>query len=551
MFQGGKVIQYYFFYPYSEYQSDTWYKEIAGEIGQHESDWEMVQFFVSGDRYYFPVVSGYAQHYIGRVSHWTKQQKNGITPEVYPAEKGHASYYTAGYHDSFYEGEFNRDGSKTTGTGDEATGDARELEPSQYNLVSIEDQEWVDWNGQWSDGHPGPDMKKDFYDTNVWHNPSEWMNRRTPYRQGADEEDYNPPSASLNKPKEVNPEEEVTFNGLGSDEQSYLEYHWDIGNGSYKITKDSDLTYSFNEGGDYNIELAVVDNEGASATEEILYHVNQFPNPEFTFLQETVKTFEEIGVEESSSDPDGLITSRTWSFGTKQAEGSNPQISFEDDGDYEVALTVEDDDGLEKELRKTVEVLNRKPEARFSIEPKEIYYDTEVRIQSQSTDRDGSIVETEWSIDGETVKNTKTLQETFSDATGGVSNYEVALKVEDDDGSTDTQSKTIDIANRKPKADFEVNTTEVKVGENISLISNPKDEDGSITDITWDLDNGETSKEEELVHNYDEPGTYEVSLTVVDSADEKSSMSKEVEVSGRGVSSYIGKIIDSILGVFS
>jgi len=560
---GGKVIQYYFFYPYSEYQSDSILKSLSGEATQHESDWEMIQFFVSEDRYYFPVFSGYAQHYIGRTSHWSEQQKSGVTPEVYPAEKGHASYYTAGYQESFYEGgkEVDYIELKSTGTGDEATGNARELGPSEYNLVNIEEKSWVDWDGQWSYGHPGPEKKKDFYNTNVWHNPSRWMNRRTPYTQGAGEESYDPPSARLDKPEEVNPEEEITFNGFGLDEQSYLEYHWEINNSNYSVTENSDLTYSFETGGDYNVSLTVVDNEGTSAAEEIIYHVNQYPEPTFTLLKETVKTFEEIGIRESSTDPDGTIASRTWNFGNQEVKGSNPQISFEDDGTYDIALNVEDDDSLEKELTKTVEVLNRKPEAQFSITPNKVYYDTSVSFQSESSDRDGNIIETEWVIDGEVTGDATTLQRTFGDSTGGVSNHDITLKIKDDDGSTDTQTKTIDIANRKPEADFELNITEVKTGESISFSSNSEDVDGNITDRNWDLDDGTTRNKEELVHSYDEAGTYEVSLTVSDSAKETNLATKEIRVEKKSIMNRIGddetstlgigKIIEAITGLFS
>lgn len=570
--EGRKVLQYWFFYPFSEYKLNGYDTKIT----EHDSDWEMVQFVLNEERYNFPEGSGYAQHYIGKVSHWTQQPKDGTTPKVYPAEKGHATYYARTSRD------FNCETStsyteavskllldqKTACTGSEPVGAGRSLEPENYELKNLKDQAWINWDGKWSSkGNPGPKGKKDYFGNNVWQEPIEWLREREPYETNAGQADYNPPSANLDKPEEVNPGEEVIFNGFGSDEQSYLEYHWDIENEDYQITQRSDLSYSFEDGGDYSIELSVVDNEGASTSEEILYHVNQYPLPEFSLLQSTVKTFEEVSIDESSSDPDGVISERIWDFGQQEATGSNPQISFEDDGIYEINLTVIDDDDLGNSVTKKVSVLNRKPNVDVSVNPDQIYYDTQVQFASESSDRDGRITETTWYIDGQKYSESESFEKTFSNATGGVSTYQVELMVEDDDNDRNSTTRTIEIANRDPSSDFKMNATEVKVGEPIEIGSQAHDEDGNITGLSWNLGDGTSKQSKEFTYSYENPGTYEVELTVTDSAGAKSSTIKEIEVNKEGLlegvtgsgsesgdqesSGVVESVINSIIGVFS
>lgn len=517
----GKVLQYWFFYPYSEYAG------FDLGLSTHESDWEMVQFTLNEENHYFPLRTGYAQHYIGRKSHWTMQDKLETHPTVYPARRGHATYYRAGYQPkhSPIDGYIDLDASwewttsgKHARSGGENTGGGKILQPSDYNLVNLEKQSWVDWNGRWdSKKHSGPRGKTDYFGNNVWSNPLGFFDQIEPYTTGAMLADYSPPSANLPRPQEVNPEEEVVFRGEAADDEGYLEHHWSVADDVVK-NGGAEISRTFNKGGDYQIELTVVDNEGASVTRSITYHVNQYPKAVLELITDTVKTFEKVDLRDRSEDPDGDIVQRTWSYAAESVTTTLPSISFEDDGEYDIKLTVEDDDGLTDTVTKTVTVLNRPPKAGISYTPRTVYHDTPVKFSSTSSDRDGSITTYQWSIDGQQISTENFLTHTFSDAVGGVSQYSVELTVEDDDGDTDTDTATISIANRKPEAVPEANRTEVYTDAPITFTSSSKDPDGSIASTTWAFGDGEKERGESVTHAYSEPGTYEVTLAVEDGA---------------------------------
>jgi len=126
-------LQYWFFYFYNDYN-------LAGGIGLHEGDWEMVQFRMYGDS---PDLAVYAQHRWAERRAWDeveRAQTNGDTPLVYVARGSHASYYRPGYHE-------------TEAWYDIADGKRRSPKVT-LEIVSDGSPRWVAWPGRWGDTRP-------------------------------------------------------------------------------------------------------------------------------------------------------------------------------------------------------------------------------------------------------------------------------------------------------------------------------------------------------------------------------------------------------------
>ncbi|MEJ2242397.1 MAG: PKD domain-containing protein, partial [Candidatus Bathyarchaeota archaeon] len=121
---------------------------------------------------------------------------------------------------------------------------------------------------------------------------------------------------------------------------------------------------------------------------------NKSPNAIISNSPSLTYTNEEINFDASeSSDPDGIIVSFHWDFGdgTEKSEMIVTH-SYEDDGKYNVILTVTDDDGFISSDVATITIYNREPMAIFTQSTTVINSNENVQFDaSQSYDTDGTI----------------------------------------------------------------------------------------------------------------------------------------------------------------
>lgn len=162
---------------------------------------------------------------------------------------------------------------------------------------------------------------------------------------------------------------------------------------------------------------------------------NVAPVASFTSSCEgTACTFDASG----STDGDGSITSYEWAFSDGEgAGGAQPQKDFGTTGTYDVTLTVTDDGGLTHVLTKQVSVVkpNVAPTATFTASCDFLSCQLDA---TGSTDGDGTLEAYAWDFgDGETGTGA-TTEHVFT----GPGTYEIDLEVTDDDGATDTTTRT-------------------------------------------------------------------------------------------------------------
>ena len=207
--------------------------------------------------------------------------------------------------------------------------------------------------------------------------------------------------------------------------------------------------------GEYDLEVTFTDRKvgvenTVSVTKQNAVVVNDdSPTASFTFspsspsISDTV-TFDASG----SSDSDGAIQSYDWDFGDgTTSTGEMPSHSYSTSGTYTVTLTVTDDDGATDTRSQTVSVTepNSPPTASFTFSPNNP--DTSEVISfdgSSSSDADGNINSYEWDFNGD-----GTTDATGQTATRSYSNsgeYTVTLTVIDQNGATDTTSKTVSVS---------------------------------------------------------------------------------------------------------
>ncbi|WP_256792263.1 PKD domain-containing protein [Terrabacter sp. Ter38] len=168
--------------------------------------------------------------------------------------------------------------------------------------------------------------------------------------------------------------------------------------------------------------------------------VNQPPTAAFTATAANlVATFDAT----ASSDPDGTVTGYAWDFGdTGSGTGSRPTHTYGSAGSYPVKLTVTDDQGATNSVTKTVTVtappVNQPPTAAFTATAANLVATFDA---TASSDPDGTVTGYAWDF-GDTGSGTGSRP---THTYGSAGSYPVKLTVTDDQGATNSVTKTVTV----------------------------------------------------------------------------------------------------------
>jgi PKD repeat protein len=212
---------------------------------------------------------------------------------------------------------------------------------------------------------------------------------------------------------------------------------WNFGDGGSSSATNPSHTYA--SGGIFSVTLTVTDNDGAtdSETENVtVADANEDPNASFTFSC----TGLDCNFTDQSSDSDGSIVSRFWSFGDgSSSTAQNPSHSYSSAGVYSVKLTVTDNDGASDDQSQsvTVSASNQRPNASFTSSCNGL----DCSFTDQSTDSDGTIVSWAWTFgDGGSSTGQNPAHSYGSSGT-----YSVGLVVTDNDGAEDNFLRSVTV----------------------------------------------------------------------------------------------------------
>jgi len=347
-----------------------------------------------------------------------------------------------------------------------------------------------------------------------------------------------PPVASFTESAEtVYTGETITFNASASydSDGTIVSYFWDFGDGTNATGVA--VQHSYSENGTYTVTLTVTDDNGAvgtaTATKTVL---NRSPIASFTESSETAYTGESITFNASASyDPDGTIVSYYWDFGDgTNATGVVVSHAYSNDGNYTVTLLVTDDDGGVASSSSMKTIINQPPIAAFNYSPIfPIALEDSVTFNASSSfDPDGSIVSYVWDFgDGSFANVTEPiLTHTF----GTHGQYTVTLIVVDNYGLSNNISRTVTVRGY-PTAYFDYSPyppqQKIPVTFNASLSSA---NGGYIVSYVWDFGDGNVTATSNpiITHIYNNIGSYDVTLVVVDSEALNSSFSASLLVIG-------------------
>ncbi|ELZ85508.1 glycoside hydrolase family protein [Haloferax elongans ATCC BAA-1513] len=120
---------------------------------------------------------------------------------------------------------------------------------------------------------------------------------------------------------------------------------------------------------------------------------------------------------------------------------------YEQDGEYDVSLTVTDDDGASKETIKSISINNRRPSINFQSENGimipglgekaiPVAAGAPVEFEVETSDEDGEVMSVSWDFDDGVQKNGETVEHNFRQ----ICFYRPKVTVTDDDGGKRTKT---------------------------------------------------------------------------------------------------------------
>jgi serine protease len=333
----------------------------------------------------------------------------------------------------------------------------------------------------------------------------------------------------------------ISFVPTGSSDPDgeIVQYAWDFGDGKSIIGRVANHTYK--EPGNYIAKLTVTDNEGATAekTFEVIITgppPNQAPTASFSANPQTGEAPLQVTFNGSeSSDPDGTIASYSWDFGDGQTGTvTNPNHIYTEEGNYQVTLTVTDNDGATGEVTQEIVVTpstNKAPTASFTASQTTGGVPLTVSFNAgSSSDPDGTIVSYSWDFGDSNSDTGVSPSHTFTT----MGTFTVTLTVTDDKGASDettTQIEVTEPVNQSPAASFTASTLEgdvpLVVKFNAEASSDP---DGTISEYHWNFGDGIATFGQRARHEFITHGTFTVVLTVTDNEGARDTASRTITV---------------------
>ncbi len=334
------------------------------------------------------------------------------------------------------------------------------------------------------------------------------------------------PEASFTVSAEaVDTAEAVMFTDTSTDDGSIVGRWWDLGDGN---TSEAEApSHGYADDGSYTVILTVTDNRGSTDSAQMQVTVrNRAPEASIGCSDRITESGIEVNFDDLSTDPDGVIVSRSWDFGDGQTSNeSSTTHAFSIGGKYTVTLVVLDDDGATSSVTIIMLVDRVAPTAAFTYQQGD---GLSVSFTDSSSDEDGIIESWSWAFgDG-----------TFSNESDPIHSYPMPgeymarLQVTDDDGMTDEEMVTLIVNNSAPVAAFDISTMDPLTLEEVELVDRSTDDMG-IVDREWDFGDGNVSCGNEVTHTYDDDGVFTVRLTVTDDQGESSSCSMAITVHNR------------------
>ncbi len=290
-------------------------------------------------------------------------------------------------------------------------------------------------------------------------------------------------------------------------------WEWDFDNDTVIDSTAQNPTHIYPGAGLYTVKLTVTGLDGSdSETKTDFIEVVPPGAPIADFSANPTSGLMPLAVD-FFDESSGTVNSWQWDFDNDtviDSTAQNPTHIYPSAGLYTVKLTVTGPGGSDFETKTDyIEVTTPPaPIANFSASPTSGLMPLAVDFFDESS---GSITSWEWDFDNDTVIDSTAQNPTHIYPGAGF--YTVSLTVTGPGGSdTETKVDYIEVTTpTPPEAEFSADPTN---GSAPLLVSFTDLSTGDVTEWTWDFGDSGASSDQHPTHEYTDPGTYTVTLTV-------------------------------------
>jgi PKD repeat protein len=201
----------------------------------------------------------------------------------------------------------------------------------------------------------------------------------------------------------INEGDTILFSARNSSDNdgNIEEYHWNFGDGSSSNNVDAKHTYD--EPGDYNVTLTVVDNDGNKDIQYLQITVNSMPIAIAEVLNFAAGELDSIPIAKpisfvanDSLDEDGWIESYHWDFGDgNESTLEAPTYYYFELGKFKTTLTVVDNNGAIAVDYIEIEIIKRTYTSKWTLK------NYEIEIDGNGFTREGQSTENLYNINQE------------------------------------------------------------------------------------------------------------------------------------------------------
>ncbi len=350
-----------------------------------------------------------------------------------------------------------------------------------------------------------------------------------------------PPTAVIRAPSETLVNSPVSFDGTSSRNGDFriVRWEWDFGDGA--TARGDKVSHTYNREGEYRVRLKVTDERGYSNRTESRIRIltdptqNTPPVAVMTIAPSPGKVNENVRFDGNRSYSLSPIVRWDWNFGDGVfSSGVTQDHTYSKPGDYTVSLTVIAQNGLRNTQNVTLRIDDNisgaeKPVA-VLIAPSSEVANKPVKFDgSKSTPGlNATLTDYNWDFGDGSVANAVTVEHTYDRA----GTFVVALEVVNSLGYKHRTTHQIAIQAApppQPTVEIVADKTDANVGEQINFSANVLSA-SNIQSYNWDFGDGQTGSGKDVSHLYNTAGTFNVSVTVTDDANQTASATKAVTI---------------------
>jgi PKD repeat protein len=332
----------------------------------------------------------------------------------------------------------------------------------------------------------------------------------------------------------------VTFNADMTimDPNSIATWDWDFGDGTAHSSNPQTASHLYAQAGTYNAILTVTDVNGCANSVTKTVHVMPQPIAAFIYASPTCDG-QPVQFTDQSYIPTGFpgfINKWVWTWGdgntTTVLSPASPNVTHTfPTGVYNfiVTLTVTSSFGCETTLTKPVSLIPS-PTAAFEVVPGTPTCATQVVqfADLSQTNGGGALVSWLWNFgDPVSGSNNTSTSPSPSHTFASPGTYSVTLTVTNSNGCNHTLVAPV-VINTLPVADF--SATQACAGQTTQFTDNSTPNAASIVSYSWNFGDGGTSTLPSPLHTYSTYGTYNATLTIVNTNGCIHSVTKPVTV---------------------